>query len=96
MTNQELQDIIEIDDICELHNHPGNFRFLGYGHCKWQTSYISGNEFICSTCKGNMTFEASDGKLLTSCHSFTNKDGNNSDVEIIHKYRMLPEELFEL
>ena len=92
MTNEEVQNIIEINDICKINDQGSNFRFLGYKSCRWKTLHV--NDFPCDTCKGNMMFESDDGQLLTSCHSFTNLEGNRSDIKII--YRMLPEELFEL
>lgn len=68
MTNEKVQNMIEINDICEM--------------------YI---------CKGNMIFESDNGQILTSCHSFINNGSVNcSDIKIIHKCGILPEELFEL
>ena len=96
MTNNEVQNIIEINDMCKLrYNKPDDlFRFLGYESCEWQL--WSGNT-KCQACKGRMIFiEDSIDRLSIKCHSMMGDDGcNHSDVEIIQKY-ILPEELFEL
>ena len=98
MTNKELQNIIEINDVCKIRYVDKVYRFLGYEPCEWQTRYIE-KFYTCQACKGRMIFIEDDtDKLSIACHSQTGNEGiNHSDVEIIHKYRMiLPEELFEL
>ena len=94
MTNEEVQNIIEINDICKINDQGSNFRFLGYKSCRWKTLHV--NDFLCNVCKGYMIFESDNGQILTSCHSFSNSEGNHSDVEIVQKNIILPEELFEL
>jgi len=97
MTNNEVQNIIEINDICKIHHMPQFFRFLGYEPCEWQARYIE-KFYTCQVCKGRMIFiEIETGKTSTACHSQTGTNrGNHSDVEIIQKNNLLPEELFEL
>ena len=97
MSNEEVQSIIKIGDIC-ICREDGIFReFKGFERCEWQSD--KSGFFTCTTCKGRMIFEnESNNKITVKCHSHTGWKGeNHSDVSI--KWRnnkLLPEELFEI
>ena len=94
MTNEELQKIINIGDICVFSNYHEKYKFVGYEHCHWQGTPD------CHKCKGNMKF-VSNGLFVVGCHSYTKGYGNGkygSDVTIVQKGTefILTEELFEI
>jgi len=87
MTNEELQEIINIGDICHFDDVDKRYEFIGYWPCQWQESQM------CRKCKGTMKFVSND-LFVVGCHSNT----NGSDITIVQKGSefILSEELFEI
>ena len=99
MTNEELQSIIGVGDICTISGRE-YYKFLAFVECEWQIKFLPGYD-ACKECKGKMSFENIKNKqVVISCHSHGGKDKgkNYSDVEIIEKChdQILPKELFEI
>lgn len=105
MTNEEIQKIINIGDMCHIDGHDDDlYKFVGFEDCQWQKRksfhHTPDPPSTCSRCKGTMKFIFND-EFMVGCHShadYANAGTNwQSDITIIQKnISFLTEELFEI
>ena len=95
MTNDEIQSIIKIGDIC-ITSKDGVYRkFVGYDKCRWQAVIMNNRYDSCSTCKGRMIFGGlgEDGDLWSNttigsdAATYYKLDDNRSSIGHAAMYR---------